>query len=397
MITSKDVRDWVKLGLAAAVERPASACVVRAVRTAASGARIHVLGYHRVVDRVDYDGAVNPRCASRADAFRRQMEQLRDALRRVAARVRRARRRRRASSCRTTPPPSRSTTGIATSFCAPIQSCARSTFQRRCSCRPASPTPRARQDLAARSPLRRRLGRAKVRARPRRPRRHRDGAAASRAPIACSPPPGRPASSRILIDAAPAATLADVIDVLEATFGAAPLDEGAEVLSPAEVRTLADRGWEIGAHTIGHVVLTHEPPSEQRRQLASRRPRSSRGAAGPAAISRTATASIRPRSSPSCAAPATKARSPRAIAPTRRARAIRSASRARSCGRRTRAARRTLFAVAVGGASARQLRRARPDRSRRRRSRATRSSRSSASRSSKPELDPQPTEVELAY
>ena len=35
------------------------------------------------------------------------------------------------------------------------------------------------------------------------------------------------------------------------------------------MRTLADDGWEIGAHTIGHVVLTHETPAETRRQLAA--------------------------------------------------------------------------------------------------------------------------------
>ncbi|MGZ3426729.1 MAG: polysaccharide deacetylase family protein, partial [Polyangia bacterium] len=72
-----------------------------------------------------------------------------------------------------------------------------------------------------------------------------------------------------LIGAAPAATLARIIDQLEAAFGPPPLDEGARVLAPAEVRTLADRGWEIGGHTVGHVVLTHESPEEQRRQLVS--------------------------------------------------------------------------------------------------------------------------------
>ena len=35
------------------------------------------------------------------------------------------------------------------------------------------------------------------------------------------------------------------------------------------MRALADLGWEIGAHTEGHVVLTHEPLPEVRRQLVS--------------------------------------------------------------------------------------------------------------------------------
>jgi hypothetical protein len=34
------------------------------------------------------------------------------------------------------------------------------------------------------------------------------------------------------------------------------------------VRALADDGWEIGSHTVGHVVLTHEPPWRMRRELA---------------------------------------------------------------------------------------------------------------------------------
>ena len=56
----KNVRDWVKLGLAAAVESTGIGLAGRALRTYVAGARIHVLGYHRVVDRIDYDGAVNP-------------------------------------------------------------------------------------------------------------------------------------------------------------------------------------------------------------------------------------------------------------------------------------------------------------------------------------------------
>ncbi|MCA1665494.1 MAG: polysaccharide deacetylase family protein, partial [Myxococcales bacterium] len=78
MITPKELRDWVKLGLATAVESTGLGRAVRAVRTATSGARIHVLGYHRVVDRIDYDGAVNPSLCITAEAFRRQMEQLRE-------------------------------------------------------------------------------------------------------------------------------------------------------------------------------------------------------------------------------------------------------------------------------------------------------------------------------
>ena len=77
-ITGKQLRDWIKLGLAGAVEGTGLGFVARALRTATTGARIHVLGYHRVVDRIDFAGPVNPSLCITADAFRRQMEQLRD-------------------------------------------------------------------------------------------------------------------------------------------------------------------------------------------------------------------------------------------------------------------------------------------------------------------------------
>ncbi|HEX6835579.1 MAG TPA: hypothetical protein VF334_03345, partial [Polyangia bacterium] len=72
-----NVRDWIKLGLATAIESTGIGPLTRAVRTATSGARIHVLGYHRVVDEIDLEGPVNPSMCITADAFRRQMEQLR--------------------------------------------------------------------------------------------------------------------------------------------------------------------------------------------------------------------------------------------------------------------------------------------------------------------------------
>jgi len=39
------------------------------------------------------------------------------------------------------------------------------------------------------------------------------------------------------------------------------------VVTPDELKQLADAGWIIGAHTINHVVLTHEPPAGVRNQL----------------------------------------------------------------------------------------------------------------------------------
>ena len=261
------LRDWIKLGLAATVECTGVGRTCRALRTAVSGARIHVLGYHRVVDAIDFErrGQSLPvhhhRDVPPPDGAAAR------ALRRPAALVRRARDRRRAGAAATTRPPSPSTTAIATCWCAPTRSCARSASPRPCSCRRASPA--------------------------------RAAATACCRTIACTPPPGRRSrraaawagfggsetalllarADRVLaaagpagvvedlIGAAPAATLARIIEVLETAFGALPLDDGASVVSPTEVRALADRGWEIGAHTVGHVVLTHEPLEEQRRQV----------------------------------------------------------------------------------------------------------------------------------
>jgi peptidoglycan/xylan/chitin deacetylase (PgdA/CDA1 family) len=45
---------------------------------------------------------------------------------------------------------------------------------------------------------------------------------------------------------------------LEAECGPWQLDDGARVLSAGELRLLADQGWDIGAHTVDHVILTHE-------------------------------------------------------------------------------------------------------------------------------------------
>jgi peptidoglycan/xylan/chitin deacetylase (PgdA/CDA1 family) len=46
-----------------------------------------------------------------------------------------------------------------------------------------------------------------------------------------------------------------------------PIEDGARVLDPAGLRTLAQAGWEIGSHTIGHVILTHEPPDRVTAEL----------------------------------------------------------------------------------------------------------------------------------
>jgi peptidoglycan/xylan/chitin deacetylase (PgdA/CDA1 family) len=75
-----------------------------------------------------------------------------------------------------------------------------------------------------------------------------------------------------LIDSLPAQALARVADAVEDLVGGSPpLDEGARVMSAAELRACVEGGVDLGAHTIDHVVLTREPPARVRREL--RRPR----------------------------------------------------------------------------------------------------------------------------
>lgn len=266
MMTKKSVRDWVKLGIAASIEGSGIGAAVRAARIAASGARIHVLGYHRVVDEIDYDGAVNPSLCITSEAFRRQMEQLRERF--------------------VVLPLSYVVRAVAGELDLPHDAAAvtfddgyRDVLLR------AAPilskleipatvfVPTGFADAQGRDKI---LPHDRLYAGAWAAQKSGRGLAGlgdsetallfARADrvLADSGPAG---VVEDLINAAPAATLAAIIDVLETTFGAAPLDDGAKVLSPAEVRMLADRGWEIGAHTIGHVVLTHESPAEQRRQL----------------------------------------------------------------------------------------------------------------------------------
>jgi len=267
MITSKDVRDWVKLGLATALESTGLGTAARALRTATTGPRIHVVGYHRVVDRIDFAGPVNPSLCITTDAFRRQMEQLRDRF--------------------VVLPLSYVMRAVAGELELPHDAAAvtfddgyRDVLLR------ADPILRALEIPAAVFVP---TGFAGARGRDKLLPHDRLYAAAWSAQkadrglahlgdtetallltraervLAQSGPAG---VVEDLIGAAPAATIARVIEVLENAFGAPPLDTGAEVLDPDEVRTLADNGWEIGAHTIGHVVLTHEPAREQRRQVA---------------------------------------------------------------------------------------------------------------------------------
>ncbi|HEX4462845.1 MAG TPA: polysaccharide deacetylase family protein [Polyangia bacterium] len=270
------LRDWVKLGLAATVEQTGIGGIGRTIRTFASGARVHVLGYHRVVDRIDGDGPVNPSLCITAPLFRRQMEQLRErfvvlplsyVVRALSGEVELVH------------------DAVAVTFddgyrdvllrAAPILSALEipaTVFVPTGFAEVGSPVARllphdrlyaglwtARRDGVALGSL----GDAGA---------GDDNHGETLAPLWAAAAPiladeGPAGAVEALIRAASASQLARIIAALEARLGPPALDDGAMVLQPDEVRALADRGWEIGAHTEGHVVLTHEPLPEVRRQL----------------------------------------------------------------------------------------------------------------------------------
>jgi len=75
-----------------------------------------------------------------------------------------------------------------------------------------------------------------------------------------------------LIRTLPSRALLQLATSLERLVGGAPaLGGGARCLSAVEIRALSKAGWEIGAHTVEHAVLTHEPDRRVAEQLS--RPR----------------------------------------------------------------------------------------------------------------------------
>lgn len=98
----------------------------------------------------------------------------------------------------------------------------------------------------------------------------RDAALQRAYAAALAQPPG--SAVDMLIGALPNARLAELTAALERlTGGPVPLDSNARVMSPAELRVLADAGWEIGAHTVNHLVLAHEPKGQVLEELRAAR------------------------------------------------------------------------------------------------------------------------------
>jgi peptidoglycan/xylan/chitin deacetylase (PgdA/CDA1 family) len=71
-----------------------------------------------------------------------------------------------------------------------------------------------------------------------------------------------------LIESLPVAALRRVAAGLEDLLGERFVpDDGGRVLTADELRACAEGGIAAGAHTVDHVVLTHEPPARVRREL----------------------------------------------------------------------------------------------------------------------------------
>jgi peptidoglycan/xylan/chitin deacetylase (PgdA/CDA1 family) len=260
------IRTALKVGLAGALVGSG----IYRLLARGRGPRIHVLGYHRVVDFLVEDGPINPALCITQRTFRRQMEQvaqrftvlpLSDVVRALTGELMLPAGR---DACAVTfddgyrdvllrAHPVLEALGIPATVFVPTGYAGSGRFL--VHDRLYAALWRARRtgrDLCA-APVGEALGPRLVRVRHKLDEEGPSGALDT------------------LIASVPAGALGQIADGLEALVGEAALDSGAAVLSPDDLRTLAAAGWEIGAHTIGHVVLTHESPARVDDELAEPR------------------------------------------------------------------------------------------------------------------------------
>jgi peptidoglycan/xylan/chitin deacetylase (PgdA/CDA1 family) len=252
-------RDVLKANLATAFAETRLGDMMSTLRRRFAGPRVHVLAYHRVTDVVDLDGemsAVNPALCISASAFRRQMIQvkrkfevlsLEEALAAIAGQ-----RPLRRDACAITFDDGYADVALRA---APILAELRipaTVFVPTGYIGLGSPLVHDRLYAAL---WRRRRRRVAPLALP--TLRLSERVAVDEAErLARTAGPG--AAIEHLIARLPDASLRVVAETLEAEEGGPALDPGARVLDAAEIRALSDAGWEIGAHTVDHVVLTHE-------------------------------------------------------------------------------------------------------------------------------------------
>jgi peptidoglycan/xylan/chitin deacetylase (PgdA/CDA1 family) len=263
------LRGMLRAGLASAFTRTGLLRAVRGIRQSLRGPRIHVIGYHRVVENVPQNGPLNPSLCISVEAFRQQMELVRDefvvlsldfAVRAMAGEIELA-----SDACTITfddgyrdvilrANPVLQRLGLPATVFVP-------------SGYAGSPRLLPHDRLFALLFHARRIG-----------------IELSRLEV---PPQIMEVLSRAAIGLykdGPGLTIDYLVthlhgDDLEMVDRALVkevgepilLDEGARVLSPIELRQLAEAGWEIGAHTVGHRVLVGEEPVRVREELS--RPR----------------------------------------------------------------------------------------------------------------------------
>ena len=264
MLSRRALREVVKAGLAVAFVGSRMLEVMTRARVALGGKRVHVIGYHRVVDRIDRDAPINPALCITTTSFRRQMEQLREQFEVLpldeAVRAIRGERELERDACAVTfddgyrdvalrAAPILDELGIPATVFVPTGYAGSERLldhDRLYACFfRAREAGRALAHIALEPSLKSRVLEAEALARS----------------LGCA------AGGEHLIAHTRAEALAEVCRALEAYVGGGVDDEGARVLAPHELAQLASAGWEIGAHTVGHVVLTHEDLTTIRREL----------------------------------------------------------------------------------------------------------------------------------
>jgi peptidoglycan/xylan/chitin deacetylase (PgdA/CDA1 family) len=258
-------RNLVKSTLACGFRYTGLGAALRGARRLAGGPRIHILGYHRVVPSVRERGPSNPALCISVDAFRRQMEQVRAAFTVLPLDLAVAAVRGELSvagdACAITfddgyrdvatyAHPVLAALGLPATVFVPtgyvgatrpllhdrLYAALWSLLQRRAALDPAALGAQLAAPLGEALRLLRRAG-------------------------------AGPAVDLLMQRVDPDALEALERELVEASDGPVPLGDELRVLAPDELRALSDHGWEIGAHTVGHLVLRDQPSERVRYEL----------------------------------------------------------------------------------------------------------------------------------
>jgi peptidoglycan/xylan/chitin deacetylase (PgdA/CDA1 family) len=250
-------REYLKAGMASAFTETGLIDLINRVRTFTAGPRVQVLGYHRVVDQIAWDRPVNPALCMTTESFRRQMTYVRehftvlsleDAMRAIDGQLYLERDAVAITfddgyrDVYTHARPILRELGLPATVFIPTAF-------------PVSGDYLPHDRLFAAFALALRDGIDLTDAPVPLPLRDWVGQAMNAARA-----DGPAAGAELLIANLRARQLLGLADGIERLTGGTPaLDAGARVMTPAEIHELANAGWEIGAHTIDHAVLAHEP------------------------------------------------------------------------------------------------------------------------------------------